>query len=138
MLCTVDGETPHLFMKNMWISNSGTLCHTTNDDIGLYNVTNINKLVQGSLGNISATKKAKLCINVCQVDSIEWAYILWPVKYCTMAGANLYSPTCKLLQINKIESDHKNDIMVQSYDDNIPLDCHIKACYSCVLGVEFL
>ena len=43
-----------------------------------------------------------------------------------MAGANLYSFTSELLQANKIKSDHKNNIMVQSSKSYIILDPHIK------------
>ena len=66
MLHTIDGETLHSFTKNTWINDSGASCHITNENTGLYNV--VNKLVQGSSGNTSATKRGKFCINVCQVD----------------------------------------------------------------------
>ena len=71
MLHTVDGEIFYLFTKNMWIGDSGTLCHITNNDTGLYNVTKINKSIEGSVGSMSATKKGKLCMKVHQVDSTE-------------------------------------------------------------------
>ena len=58
ILCTIDGEMFHSFTKNTWIGNSGASCHITNDDTGLYNVTNIKKLLKGSLGNMSIAKKA--------------------------------------------------------------------------------
>ena len=60
MLCTIDGEIFHSFTKNMWFGNSGASCHITNDDKGHYDVTKINQLVPGSLGNMSAMKKGKL------------------------------------------------------------------------------
>ena len=90
-----------------------------NNDTDLYNVTKINWLVWGSAGNVSITKKGKLCMKACQVDGTEWAHILWSVKHCAKAGASLYSLTYKLLQGNKIESDHKNNIVVQSSKGNI-------------------
>ena len=103
MLCTIDGETFHSFMKNMLISDSGVLCHIANNNTTLYNIANINELVQGSLDNMSITMKGKLHVKVHQVDVTELVHILWPIKYCTKAGANLYSLTCKLSQGNKIK-----------------------------------
>ena len=44
MISGIDGETFFLFTKIKWIRGLGALCHITNDDIGLYDVTNINKL----------------------------------------------------------------------------------------------
>ena len=58
MLCTINGETFHSFMKNIWIGDSGAYCHIANDDTGVYDITKVIKLVQGSVGNISATRKA--------------------------------------------------------------------------------
>ena len=57
MLCTIDGEMFYSFTKNMLIGNSGILCHIINDDTGLYGITDIKKMIQGSLGNMPATKK---------------------------------------------------------------------------------
>ena len=48
MTCTINGEIFFSFTKNMWIGYLGTLCHISNDDSGLYDVTNINKHVQVS------------------------------------------------------------------------------------------
>ena len=45
MLHTIDGETFHSFMKNSWIVDLGASCHIINDDTGLYDVIDINKLV---------------------------------------------------------------------------------------------
>ena len=78
----------------MQIGDSVALCHITNEDISLYDVTKINKLVQGNAGNIPITNKGKLCISVCQVDGTKQVHILWPMKYCAKAGANLYSLAC--------------------------------------------
>ena len=60
MLCTIDGWTFYSFTKNIWIRNFGASCHITNNDTGLCDITDINKLVQGSLGNISAAEKGKV------------------------------------------------------------------------------
>ena len=61
MLCNVDGEKFYLF---------------TNNYIGLYNITDINKFVQGSSGDTSDTKKGKLCVKVHQVNSSKKLLIL--------------------------------------------------------------
>ena len=64
MLCTIDGDTFYLCTNNTWIGDSGPSCHITNDDIGLFDVINIDKLIQGSSRNMQAVKKGKLCVNV--------------------------------------------------------------------------
>ena len=110
ILCTIDGETFHSIAKNTWIDNSGASCHITNNNTGLYDITEINKLVQGILGIISATIKGKLCMKVCPVDGSE----------------NVYSLIFELLQGEKVKSDHKNKIFVQSSNGYIILDCCIK------------
>ena len=72
MLCMIDGTTFHSFMKNMWIGDSGASCHNTNNYKSLHDVMNINKLVQGSSGNMSTTKKNKLqmkCIKLMVSES---------------------------------------------------------------------
>ena len=56
------GETFHSFAENMWIGNSGASCHITNNDTSLYVVIEINKVVQGSVGNMFTTKKGKLWV----------------------------------------------------------------------------
>ena len=48
MMCTVNRETFYIFTKNTLISNSVTLCHITNNNMELYDVTKMNMLVQGS------------------------------------------------------------------------------------------
>jgi len=49
------------FMENMWIADASTMCHVTNDDSGLYEVTEVTESVR--LGNghtVYSTKKGKL------------------------------------------------------------------------------
>ena len=58
VLCTIDGETFNLFTNNTWICNLGVSCHITDVNTGLYDVTESNKLVQGSSGNMPARKRA--------------------------------------------------------------------------------
>ena len=82
----------------------------------------------------ACNKKGKLQVRVYQVDGTEWIHVLWPMKFCPKALANLFSLTCKLLQRNRIPSDHGNDIVV----NNIILDYQIKTCNGWVTGVKFL
>ena len=63
-------------MKHTWIGDSGALCNITIDDADLYDVTNINKLLQGSLGNIITTKNGKLGMKVYQVDGSKKLHLL--------------------------------------------------------------
>ena len=88
MFCKFKGETFHSFIKNLWIGNSGPSCNMANNDTGLYDITNINKLVQRSSGNMSAMRKGKLCMIVCQVNGSKKLYVLWSVKHFTKADAN--------------------------------------------------
>ena len=77
-------------------------------------------------------------MKVKQVDRSKKMYILWPVKYCTKAGMNLFSLTCELLQDIKMWNDHKNNIIVETTSGDITLDCQIKTHDGWVAGVEFL
>ena len=56
MLCTIIKGNFHLFTKNTWIGTLGATCHNINNNTGLYDVTDINKLVQGSSDNRSTIK----------------------------------------------------------------------------------
>ena len=58
IICMINGE---MFKKNIQIRDLGASCRITIDDIGLYDVTNINESVQGSSGSMTATKKVN-CI----------------------------------------------------------------------------
>ena len=111
------------FTKNTWIGDLGASCHITNDDTGLYNINDINELIQGSSSIMPATKKSKLQVKVRQVNRAEQVHTLWPVKFCPKAGANLLSLMCELLQGNKISTDHLNNIVITTPSGNIILDC---------------
>ena len=89
VLCKMDGGTFHSFTKNMRISNSGAMCHITNNDTGLYEITKINESVKGCAGKMSTTTKSKLCMKICQADGTEWVHIMCPMKYCDKASGNL-------------------------------------------------
>ena len=91
MLYIINGDTFYLFMMNTWIRDSEVSCHITNNDAGLFDIIDINKLIKGSSKNMSAKKKGKLCFSIQQVDGTEWDHTLLPVKCCYKAGANLYS-----------------------------------------------
>ena len=45
MMSTIDGDTFYSFTKNNWIKDSGASCHITNDNTGLYDITNINDMI---------------------------------------------------------------------------------------------
>ena len=115
-----------LFTKNTWIRDSGASCHITNNDTGLYDVTNVDESIQGSSCIIPVIKKRKLQVKVCQVDGTEQVHTLWPMKFCPKAGVNLFSLTCEILQENKIASDQQNYIMVNTPTSGITLDCQIR------------
>ena len=83
-MCMIDGEMFFTVMKTHRLVILAPLYHITNNDSGLYDI-----------------------MKVKQVDGSERMLVLWPVKYCTKASANLLSLTCKLLQGRKISSDHK-------------------------------
>ena len=125
-------------MKNTWIGDSGASCHITNDDTGLYDITNINESIQGSFGVMPATEKGKLQVKAWQFDRTEQDHSLWPVKFCPNAGANLFFLMCELLQGNKVSSDYQNNIMVNTPTSNIILDPQIKTHHGWVAGVNFL
>ena len=123
MMCNIDGDTFFLFTKNTWIGDSGALCHIMNNDTGLFEIINISKLIQRSSGIMPAMKKGKLYVNVQQVNGTEWFHMLWPMKFCPKAGANLFSVTCKFLQGKTTLIVHQNNIMIKSMDGNVILDC---------------
>ena len=41
IMFTINEETFYMFTKNTWISDSGTLCHVTNENTGLCDITKI-------------------------------------------------------------------------------------------------
>ena len=59
LICTTNRELFFTLTKHTWIGNSGDSCHIANKDTRMYDITNINKLVQGSLCNMKATKRVK-------------------------------------------------------------------------------
>ena len=137
-MCTIDGDTFYSLMRITWIRDSGASCHITNNDTGMYDITDINESIQGSSSIMPTTKKSKLCVNVCQVNQAEWVHTLLPVKFCPKAGENLFSLMCKLLHGNEISSDHQNDIMVSTTCGDIILVCQIKTHDGWVARVKFL
>ena len=107
MVCTIDAETFHAFMKNTLIWDCGTTCHITNNYTGFCDVTKVNELVQGSSWSMSAMKKGKCWLKVRQVDEIKKVYVPSLMKYCARAGTNWFLLTSKLSQGNKIFLDNK-------------------------------
>ena len=82
----------------MMCTISGNTYFYSNDDIGLFNVININELLHGSSRIMPATEEGKLCVNIQQVDGTEQVHNLWSVKFCPKAGVNLFSLLCELSQ----------------------------------------
>ena len=68
MMCTIDGNTFHSFMKNTWIGDSGASCHITNNESGMYDAIDIDESIQGSSSIMPAMKKGKLHMTVHQVN----------------------------------------------------------------------
>ena len=64
MMCTIDGDRFYSFTKNTWIRDSGASYHITNNDTGMYDITNINESIQGNSSIMPAMKKDKLHVNV--------------------------------------------------------------------------
>ena len=138
MMCTIDGDTFYSFTRNTWIRDSGTSCHIINDDTGLFEVTDINELIQGSSSIMPTTNKGKVCFHVCQVNRTEQVHVLCPMKFCPKEGANLFSLMCKLSKGNMISSNHCNNIVVNTTYVDIILDGQIKTHNGFVTGVDFL
>ena len=71
-----------------------------------------------------ATKKGKQYMKVRQVDGSKKMHMLWSVKKCSKCESLLTN--LQTLQESKISSDHKNNIMVQTTNDNVILDSQVK------------
>ena len=112
--------------------------HHVMNKTGLFKVTKIHELIQGSLGSMPAIKKGKLYINIQQVDGTEQVHPLWSIKFCPKAGVNLFFLMCELLQGNKIISDHQNNIVAKSSEGDILLECCIKTHDGWVARIKFL
>ena len=89
MMCTIDGKSFFMFTKHIWIRDSGDSCHTIKNDKGMYAITNIDESIQGSSGNMKATKMDMLCVMVRQVDGSEILHTLWSMKYCKESSAHM-------------------------------------------------
>ena len=46
LMCTIDGDSFFSFTKNTWIGDFGALCHIMNDNMGLFNIMDINEFTQ--------------------------------------------------------------------------------------------
>ena len=76
MMYTIDGEFFFNFTKSSWISYLATSYHITNNDAGMYDITEIDEPVQGSSSNMKVTKKGKLHLRVNQIDGSEIEHTL--------------------------------------------------------------
>ena len=102
------------FTKNIWIGDSGALCHITNDNTGLFDTIDINESIQGISRNVLATKTGKLHIKILQVDYAEQLHTLRPLKFSPRASVNMFFLTCELTQGKKVSSDHQKNIAVKT------------------------
>ena len=57
MMCAIDRDIFFWFTKNTCIRDSNALCYIATDDIGLFDVININELIQGSSWKMPLAKK---------------------------------------------------------------------------------
>ena len=64
--------------------------------------------------------------NSVKVNGSEQVRTLWPVKFCSTVGVNLFSLTCELLWGNKISSNQLNNIGINTPSVNIVFDRQIK------------
>ena len=60
MLFTIYGDKFYFFTKNMWIGDSGALCHIKNNDDNLFGVIDIDESIKGSFRNMPAIRKGKV------------------------------------------------------------------------------
>ena len=89
-MLTIDEETFFSFTKNMLIGYLNVSCHITNNDLGLYDITNINESVQGCSGSMSTMMKGKGHMKVHQVNGSEKSHVRWSVKCCIKADTNFF------------------------------------------------
>ena len=80
IICTIEGEKLNTIIKNICIEDSRTSCHITNDDTGIYDITEIDKAMKGSSDSMKEILKRKLNLKVSQVDESGIIHTLWPVK----------------------------------------------------------
>ena len=91
MLCTINDETFHLFTKNTWIGDSGASCYIINDITGVYDVTDINKSVQGCSGNVSSMKKVNYEYKYVKLNAVK-SYIYYGPWYIVLRPVQTFIP----------------------------------------------
>ena len=64
-------------------------------------------------------EKGKLHKKIIQIDGNEIIHTIWHVKHGQKAAASLFSSTCVLLQGNKLCSDVKNNIVLDTVNSNM-------------------
>ena len=74
---------------------------------------------------MKATKKSKLHEKVRQVNQSNRLHTLWHVN-CKSDSVNLFSLTCKLFHGSKISHNEKNNIILDTANNNTMLDHRIK------------
>ena len=73
MMCTIDGDTIFSFRLNILIEGSSALCHIMNNNASLLGIININELIQGCSGNMSATEKGSFAATFNKLTT-EWVH----------------------------------------------------------------
>ena len=64
MMCTINGDTFYSFTKITWIGVTGASYQIANNDISMFDITDIDESTQGSSGSMPTTEKSKLHANV--------------------------------------------------------------------------
>ena len=57
MMCTIDGDSFYTLTKNAKVGKSSAVCHTTNDVPSMFDIIDINKLMQRSFCNMKTAEK---------------------------------------------------------------------------------
>ena len=126
MMHTINKELLVMFTQCIWVRDYSLPYHITNNDTAMYDVIKIDESIQGSSFNMKAAQKGKLHVKVRQVDGSEILHTLCPVKYCKQAGTNLSCLICELVQGSKLYRDENNNIILDTVNGKIVLDCKIK------------
>mmetsp|Transcript_11032 Transcript_11032/g.16140 ORF Transcript_11032/g.16140 Transcript_11032/m.16140 type:complete len:268 (+) Transcript_11032:5907-6710(+) len=84
MYCKINGTSYLSFTEDTAYGDSRSSCHLHTSDEGMYNIKEIDKIIDGIGTNIQATKKVKMQVLVKQVDGLNTIWVL-QVKYCKEA-----------------------------------------------------
>ncbi len=80
--------------KHLWMGDSGSSCHFTNTDVGMFNWHPINdSIILGDGSPAQATKKGSVCLEVIQKNGTKAIITLDNCKYVPSLNHNLFSIT---------------------------------------------